>query len=142
LEHEHEYQEEDIYYAVVVGNLFGCLASDTILVNAYGVSSIGCLQGLDNCGWYEIPNIVTPNGDHYNDVFWVPNVHLKELEVHIFNRWGSEVGNIVTPNHYWDVPLETWDPADVESGVYFYTINALGKDGKTYLRDGSFQVIK
>ncbi len=142
LQHEHEYQEEDIYYAVVVGNLFGCLASDTILVNAYGVSSIGCLQGLDNCGWYEIPNIVTPNGDHYNDVFWVPNVHLKELEVHIFNRWGSEVGNIVTPNHYWDVPLETWDPTDVESGVYFYTIKALGKDGKTYMRDGSFQVIK
>ena len=137
----HEYQDEDVYYAVVVGELFGCFASDTILVNAYGLSAIGCPPGIENCGVGDIPNIVTPNGDELNDLFWVPNVHLKSLEVHIFNRWGGEVGQLNTPNHYWDIPEETWDPKDVESGVYFYTVKAEGKDGKTFMRDGTFEVI-
>lgn len=141
-EHQHEYVDEGIYYAVVIGNLQGCGITDTILVNAYGESAIGCPEGLVNCEEFQIPNIITPNGDDFNDFFWVPNVHLRELDVKIFNRWGVLVGQISEPNHYWNVPKAQWSGEGMDSGVYFYTISAQGKDRVNFQRQGNFQLVK
>jgi gliding motility-associated-like protein len=141
-QHQHEYGNEGIYYAVVIGNLQGCGITDTIMVNAYGESAIGCPEGLVNCSDFQIPNIITPNGDDFNDFFWVPNVHLKELDVKIFNRWGLLVGQISEPNHYWDVPKAQWSGEGMDSGVYFYTISAQGKDRVNFQRQGNFQLVK
>lgn len=138
----HEYQSENIYFAVVSGDLNGCSITDTILVNAYGVAAIGCPDGYVECAEFAIPNIITPNGDEHNDFFWVPNVHLKELDIQIFNRWGILVGSITEPNHYWDIPKSHWNGDAFESGVYFYTIHAIGKDGVHFQRQGTFQLVK
>jgi len=138
----HEYQSENIYFAVVSGDLNGCSITDTILVNAYGVAAIGCPHGYVECAEFAIPNIITPNGDEHNDFFWVPNVHLKELDIQIFNRWGILVGSITEPNHYWDIPKSHWNGDAFESGVYFYTIHAIGKDGVHFQRQGTFQLVK
>jgi len=138
----HEYQTENIYFATVTGQLNGCEITDTIMVNAYGVAAIGCPEGFVECAELEIPNIITPNGDAFNDYFWVPNVHLKELDIQIFNRWGTKVGAISDPNHYWDIPKAHWKGDDHESGVYFYTIQAIGKDGVHFNRQGTFQLVK
>jgi gliding motility-associated-like protein len=138
----HEYQSENLYFAVVTGNLNGCLVTDTIMVNAYGVAAIGCPEGYTQCALLEIPNIITPNGDSFNDFFWVPNVHLKKLDVQIFNRWGVLVGSINEPNHYWEIPEAFWSGEGYESGVYFYTIHGIGKDGVHFQRQGTFQLVK
>ena len=71
---------------------------------------------------YELPNVITPNGDGYNDVF-EPKVTGLDLitgaKTVIFNRWG---------NILWDTddPLIQWDgkskqtKMDCPPGTYFY----------------------
>ena len=66
----------------------------------------------------EIPNIITPNGDGYNDV-WVPITmegEFTELSLDIYNRWGKRV------HHQETVDELSWDASDLSDGVYYCTI--------------------
>jgi gliding motility-associated-like protein len=71
---------------------------------------------------YNIPNVITPNGDNRNDLFAIefienfPGVRLK-----IFNRWG----NMVFENDDYGRYQEAnggWDPEDLPGGVYFFEL--------------------
>jgi gliding motility-associated-like protein len=82
-----------------------------------------------------IPNIITPNGDGYNDVFVIENIDKVETsELIIFNRWGKKV--FETTNYRND-----WDGENVADGVYFYVLRY-----KTYFseeeRNGSVTVMR
>ena len=96
---------------------------------------------------YVLPNVITPNGDGFNDVF-EPKVKGLDLitgaKTVIFNRWG---------NILWDTddPLIQWDGKskqtrlDCPPGTYFYVteIDYLGKTGEEHLRlQGSITIIK
>lgn len=72
-----------------------------------------------------IPNIITPNGDMYNQYFHITNVHLyKNSELTIFDRWGKEVYSAV--NYQND-----WDGNGLSAGVYYYVLD-LKRDKKVY----------
>lgn len=54
----------------------------------------------DNCPYFELPNIFTPNDDGYNDTFRAfdkPNAKcprfVKNVHFRVYNRWGYEVYN-------------------------------------------------
>lgn len=96
---------------------------------------------------YKLPNVFTPNGDGYNDVF-EPKVTGADLIVSaktvIFNRWG---------NILWDTddPLIQWDgkskmtKMDCPPGTYFYVcdITYQGETGEENLRlQGSITIIR
>lgn len=96
---------------------------------------------------YQLPNVFTPNGDGYNDVF-EPVVTGASLivsaKIVIFNRWG---------NILWDTddPLVQWDgkskmtKMDCPPGTYFYVcdITYLGETGEETLHlQGSITIIK
>ena len=50
------------------------------------------LTGTDQC--LEIPDIITPNDDGYNDTWKIKNIDLfPNAEVFVFNRWGKLVFN-------------------------------------------------
>jgi gliding motility-associated-like protein len=68
-------------YRVVVTDLNGCQASVTITV---GFSGTGiCL---------EIQDVITPNGDGFNDTWKIKNIELfPNAEVFVYNRWGDLV---------------------------------------------------
>lgn len=73
------------------------------------------------------PNIITPNGDGYNEAFIIdgldnfPNSILK-----IYNRWGKKV--FESTNYTND-----WDGENVTDGVYFYNlITTAGNEEKEY----------
>jgi len=66
----------------------------------------------------EIPNIITPNGDGYNDV-WVPITmegEFTELSLDIYNRWGKRV------HHQETVDGLSWDASNLSDGVYYCAI--------------------
>lgn len=59
---------------------------------------------LDNCPYYELPNVFTPGGDGYNDLFVpFPDYRfVKEVDMKIFNRWGRLVFETTDPDIRWD----------------------------------------
>jgi gliding motility-associated-like protein len=66
-----------------------------------------------------IPNVITPNGDLVNDVFYIPNVeYYPNSTMVIYNRWGRKVYE--STNYQGD-----WNGENCADGVYFwvFTIN-------------------
>lgn len=59
-----------------------------------------------------IPNLITPNGDHKNDSFFIVNI-LPESQLQIFNRWGD----LVYMNSNYD---NTWNADGHPSGIYYF----------------------
>ena len=62
-----------------------------------------------------IPNIFTPNGDNFNETFFIRNLPLDGTQLHISNRLGRKVYE--TDNYQND-----WDGEDNVDGIYYYTI--------------------
>ena len=96
---------------------------------------------------YTLPNVITPNGDGYNDVF-EPKVTGSDLIISaktvIFNRWG---------NILWDTddPLIQWDgkskqtKMDCPPGTYFYItdITYQGETGEEKLHlQGAITIVR
>lgn len=92
-------------YSVTVTDTRNCQVSDTITVS----------EGDEICLF--IPNMVTPNGDHYNDVFKVEGAcDMDEFFVAIYTRDGKEVFS--SPDCTF-----SWDPRDgreTATGMVFY----------------------
>ena len=73
----------------------------------------------------EIPNIITPNGDEFNEYFHISKIHLYRNSVlRIIDRWGKEVFHSVGYKN-------DWDGGGLSSGVYFYLLD-LKRDNKVY----------
>jgi gliding motility-associated-like protein len=73
----------------------------------------------------KIPNIITPNGDRYNQYFHIDKIELyRSSELTILDRWGKRVYH--TKNYQND-----WDGRGLSSGVYFYVLD-LKEDNKIY----------
>ncbi|HLN19921.1 MAG TPA: MBG domain-containing protein, partial [Bacteroidales bacterium] len=68
-------------YRAVVTDINGCYQAIDVTVGVIG--SEDCLA---------IPEIITPNGDGYNDVWRIKNIDMfPNAEVIVFNRWGKRV---------------------------------------------------
>ena len=89
--------------------------------------------------WIDIPNVFTPNGDGYNDMFLVKSKSLDYFKGEIFNRWGVKLFEWHNPRQGWD---GTYKGNDCPVGVYYYIINAKGAEGKEYHLQGTIQLLK
>jgi len=124
------YQESDIDSLTLLG-----FTTDTFWIHTNMPSFAGCylvktLSSLgvegnvsntvcqDLCPCFELPNIITPNGDSLNEMLiplpiprFVESVHFK-----VYNRWGGKVydGGISK-----DIYIR-WNPGNLSDGVYFY----------------------
>lgn len=64
----------------------------------------------------DVPNVITPNGDGFNDVWRIENViTYPDNQVSIFNRWGNEVFTAKNYNN-------DWDGENLADGTYYYVI--------------------
>lgn len=86
---------------------------------------------IDNCPIYELPNVLTANGDDFNDLFRpLSNYRFVEsVDIIIINRWGQEVFRTTDPLINWNGEDQKTGRPLVE-GVYFY----YGKVNEIYLR--------
>lgn len=95
---------------------------DSICDRYYHRDTIVEVLTRDYTPW--LPNVFTPNGDGFNDYFGIPqSAHpefFKDVDLKIFNRWGSLLYHTSSVNEPWD---GTFEDRMLAEGVYFYILN-------------------
>ncbi|HOY32596.1 MAG TPA: gliding motility-associated C-terminal domain-containing protein [Bacteroidales bacterium] len=115
-------------YFVTVTDIKGC--SDSASVN---------ITVLERDSGLVVPNVITPNGDGYNDIFKVELSSRSEIEGLIYNRWGNLICRWEDPSAGWD---GTYNGKSVPSGVYMYVIVSTDECGYKFNKSGTVTVIK
>jgi hypothetical protein len=64
-----------------------------------------------------VPNVITPNGDSFNDFFVVQDDLVGQLNFQVFNRWGEAVFQSSNYNN-------NWDGNGLANGVYYAILSA------------------
>lgn len=97
-------------YVITVVDVCGSTDSDTSTV---------VIEACD----ITVPNIMTPNGDGYNEFWIITNLEKHpNTAVQVYNRWGQ----LMYENSAYQ---NNWDGGDVSDGVYFYVVTLT--DGST-----------
>ncbi|MNU71119.1 Protease 1 precursor [compost metagenome] len=93
-------------------------------------------------GDFQMPNIITPNGDGTNEFFSFKHDIFKSFNILIANRWGNVVheGKNVTGTIFWDGKTQGGDPCS--EGVYFYKLNGILKDNSNIEKTGFLELIR
>jgi gliding motility-associated-like protein len=90
------------------------------------ITDIGCVDSITRQFLPQLsaflPSAFTPNNDGLNDTWKFTGVGLRELEVVVYDRWGSIVFQSSDPNFEWDGTTRSGEPA--KNGVYVYRIRA------------------
>ena len=75
---------------------------------------------IDNCPVYELPNVITVDGDGKNDFFIpFPYRFVESIDLVIYNRWGQAVFKSEDPTIHWDGKNQ-YSKQLVPDGVYYY----------------------
>lgn len=78
-----------------------------------------------------LPNVFSPNGDGYNDLFYINEADkIPDLKLTVFNRWGQILVLKTAAPYAWDGKHQG---IDCPSGSYFYTVQYQGKELKQHL---------
>lgn len=85
-------------------------------------------------------NIITPNGDHHNDVIDFSNYRFNELKFEVFSRWGNIVWETSDPNAKWEGT--TTSGKAVSDGTYYYSLEGTDAEGNSINKSGFIQVIR
>jgi gliding motility-associated-like protein len=110
----HTYSDLGTYNVMMVAT-----SPDGCLDTAY--KAIDVIEGLI------VPNVFTPNGDGYNDVFKIRNSAVSEFTFRVFNRWGTQIYETTAPEIAWDGKTTAGSAAP--AGTYFYTLDAKLESG-------------
>ena len=80
----------------------------------------------DDLVGYTVPNVFTPNGDGYNDVFTLDTDAFLGpcTDLFIYNRWGQKIFESLGNNITWDGTTFAGEPC--VPGTYFYLFNVNG----------------
>ena len=115
----HVYTPKGDYPVTLIVTNGNCSDTASTVINVYGTASLF------------VPNVFSPNGDGYNDV-WQPTLNgISAVQVHIYDNWGVLVTS-------WNILNGFWDGGNHPDGTYFYTITATSVDGTVYQENGSF----
>lgn len=110
------------------GTIAGCFAvtaldslqpgpDGTLRRNESALSDTLC---ADNCPYYFVPNVFTPNMDNLNDAFEAfPWKFIDSVDVRIYNRLGEEVYQTSDPGIRWTG--EHREGGMCADGVYYFT---------------------
>ena len=71
--------------------------------------------------FFIITNVLTPNGDDYNDYIWITSSLADVVEAKFFNRWGLSVWEGVGTDLRFSG--KTTEGLNLEDGTYYYVIS-------------------
>lgn len=86
-----------------------------------------------------VPNTFSPNNDGRNDVFQVYAIGLKEFDLKIFDRWGTQVFSSNDITIGWD---GTFNGTKLNPGVYVYQLRAVLQNDDPLLKYGDITLIR
>ncbi len=99
---------ETTQYNVIVYDVNGCMDTAVVLITVIRDYNV------------QISNVLTPNGDGYNDYWYIGNIeNYPQNEVTIFNRFGKVLYTKTGYNNEWD---GTYNGNKLPDGTYFYVI--------------------
>ncbi len=113
---------------LVVTNSNGCKDSIMVTIIAEDLSTL------------IVPNVFSPNGDGYNDLFTINTKGMKDLYVEIYDRWGLKMGSFSDLNGGWDGKAASGK--DAPEGTYYYVLKAHGNDSKEYDLHGYLMLLR
>ena len=123
--------EQSRAYRVTVENELGCSVAHEVNVrvnNACKYSS------------WEIPNIISPNGDGQNDQFQIKYEGVSNIRLlRIYNRWGEKIFETNDINKTWD---GTYRGKVLNPGVYIYYIEGVCLDDEDFTKTGNITVLR
>ncbi|MFM7565558.1 MAG: choice-of-anchor L domain-containing protein [Flavobacteriales bacterium] len=143
---------------LVVSQGQNCIDSTSLLIpvdvcdcadpEALNYNASANVNVVENCTYpfpeLEIPNVITPDGDQTNDVFFLEYKNVVSIELTIFNRWGSIM--YFGSSNDLSVSEPSWDGKfngnDASEGVYTYTYKAIGVSGSEIKGHGFFHLIR
>ncbi|MBI3502169.1 MAG: gliding motility-associated C-terminal domain-containing protein [Bacteroidetes bacterium] len=103
-----------------LNSIAGCYAVTAVdsFGNQSAFSNVVC---VDNCPYYELPNVFTPNADGSNDYFTPlhPYKYVKDIDIRIYNRWGTEVFHTTDAEIMWNGKSSQTNKL-CSDGVYYY----------------------
>ncbi len=91
----------------------------------FGVCDVATGSNSFEATWctYNIPNVITPNGDGMNDSFIIQHIqYFPGTHMRIFNRWGNVVFDQSNFDQF-QTATQGWRPDDLTAGTYFYEIS-------------------
>lgn len=116
------------FVKLAVTTEYGCTSTDSILIHA------------EPCCDVYFPNAFTPNGDGKNDIFRpLSNGRQQVKNFRVANRWGQIMFETVDQHAGWDGKF-AGVPQDM--GSYFYYIQYVCSNGKTYEKKGEVVLVR
>jgi gliding motility-associated-like protein len=100
-------------YSVTVTVSDGCVTTREVTVT------------VDEDFRVDVPNLFTPNGDGINDYLVIQNIFTYQVNLMIFNRWGTEVYASSAYQNDWNGTNDSGD--NLTDGTYYYVITVGSK---------------
>ena len=109
------------------------------LVAGVGECQITKKFKVTNLVSYVIPNVITPNGDGFNDLWIIPNsyAYQKDVTVNIFMQTGTRVYTTTDYQNNWPESFSLHQNGG-QPPIYYYSITK----GKETLKQGTITVIR
>ncbi len=120
-------------YTLTARDNSGCSGTDNVLITVRPVDvDPGCIN---------VSNAFSPNGDGINEVWTVYDNYscLKNVTVHVFNRYGSKVFESKDYRNTWD---GTYKTRPVPDGTYYAVIDFTLTSGKVITKKTDVTVIR
>ena len=87
----------------------------------------------------EMTNTFTPNNDGVNDTWNLDFSNYSEVNLVIFNKWGSEIASFTDLVFSWD---GTYNGNDLPAGTYYYIIQLTQSTGSLINQSGPITIIR
>jgi gliding motility-associated-like protein len=110
--------------------------SENTLAGCYYVTAVDSFNNeslpssrvcVDQCIYYNIPNVFTPDGDGIDDILHpFPYRFVDHIDLKIFSRWGQTVYETSDPDINWNGKYKNTDNY-VSPGVYWYICDVYEK---------------
>jgi gliding motility-associated-like protein len=86
-----------------------------------------------------VPNVFTPNGDQFNNVFKAEGLNILSYQMYIFNRWGELVKTLNSIDESWD---GSYQGSLVLDDVYIWQIKYIDLKNTAHVLRGHVTVLK